>query len=99
MRLTANQVDAIRAAADEVFGPGVEVWLFGSRTDDHRRGGDIDLLIRPAGAPPKASVVEKLRFLGLLERRIGERKVDVVIETRDDPRPIVRVAHDTGIRL
>lgn len=102
MRLTVEQINAIRKTASEVFGEPSDVWLFGSRADDRKRGGDIDLLIRPPHrqADDTAQLWQcKLRFLGLLERRIGERKVDVVIETPDDSRPIVRVAHQTGIRL
>jgi uncharacterized protein len=99
MRLTPNQIAAIRASANEVFGPSVDVWLFGSRVDDHKRGGDIDLLIRAADMQAHSLLVSKLRFLGLLEQRLGERKVDVVIEMEGDTRPIVRVAHETGVRL
>lgn len=45
------------------------------------------------------SLASKVRFLNKLEGRIGERKVDVVVEATDDPRPIVRVAHETGVLL
>lgn len=99
MRLTPEQIVAIRISANEVFGLGVQVWLFGSRVDDRKRGGDIDLLVRPAATHIKPSLASKVRFLNKLERRIGERKVDVVVETADDPRPIVRVAHETGVLL
>lgn len=99
MRLTPNQITAIRTSASEVFGQDVEVWLFGSRVDDSRRGGDIDLLIRPAECDTASLLLSKVRFLGALEQRLGERKVDVVIETTGDTRPIVRVAHETGVRL
>ena len=34
-------------AAREVLPHGSRVLLFGSRTDDSRRGGDIDLLVEP----------------------------------------------------
>lgn len=34
MRLTQEQVSAIRISADEVFGQNAKVWLFGSRVDD-----------------------------------------------------------------
>lgn len=43
MRLTGTERDAIRACAERVFGPACVVRLFGSRVDDARRGGDIDL--------------------------------------------------------
>jgi len=99
MRLTQEQIDAIRNSVHEVFGPGAQVWLFGSRVDERRRGGDIDLLVRPATTHTKPSLASKVRFLNKLERRIGERKVDVVVEVADDSRPIVRVAHETGVLL
>ncbi len=45
MRLTPTQIDAIKNAAHAVLGEGAQVSLFGSRVDDARRGGDIDLYI------------------------------------------------------
>jgi predicted nucleotidyltransferase len=48
MRLSAHERDVIREAAAEVFGPDVRVMLFGSRVDDSRRGGDIDLFVEPS---------------------------------------------------
>lgn len=39
MRLSSEQVEIIRTIARETFGPDVRVWLFGSRVDDHRKGG------------------------------------------------------------
>ncbi|MCK2088230.1 nucleotidyltransferase domain-containing protein [Thauera aromatica] len=99
MRLSPEQISAIRQSALDVFGDGTSVWLFGSRTDDSKRGGDIDLLIAPPALSSEERLLRKIRFLARLERRLGERKVDVVIESPNDTRPIVRVAHETGLRL
>jgi predicted nucleotidyltransferase len=97
MRLTSQQIASIRHAADEAFGPNTRVTLFGSRVDDNKRGGDIDLLIQPTRVDQP--LARRLRFLGLLERDLGERKIDVVIESPDDRRPIVQVARETGLAL
>ena len=97
MRLPPEQTEAIRQAAHQAFGVGTDVWLFGSRVDDNKRGGDIDLLLRPQ--QPDQAMTRKLKLLRLLEQQLGERKIDILIETPDDPRPIVRVAHETGVRL
>ena len=100
MRLTAEQIAIIRRSTEEVFGADAKVWLFGSRVDDSKRGGDIDLLIRPE-LPLTAgeSLLAKLRFLGKLERGLGERKIDVVVEGPQDQRPIVAQAHREGVPL
>ncbi len=97
MRLTREQAEAIRQAARQAYGEGTEVWLFGSRVDDNARGGDIDLLLHPQLSDH--ALARKLEFLRLLERQLGERKIDVLIEAPDDPRPIVRIARATGVRL
>ncbi|WP_457560326.1 nucleotidyltransferase domain-containing protein [Caminibacter sp.] len=46
MRLSENQVKIILKVINEIFGE-VEVYLFGSRLDDSKRGGDIDLFVIP----------------------------------------------------
>ena len=52
--------------------------LFGSRTRDDLRGGDIDLLIELAEpTPDKLSV--SLRAGARLQMAIGERKIDVLV--------------------
>ena len=98
MRLTAEQAEVIRIAVHEVYGEDSLLWLFGSRVDDERRGGDIDLLVRPDTSGGYA-LMDKIRLLGKLERGLGERKIDIVIETADDQRTIVKIAHERGIPL
>ncbi len=97
MRLTDEQIASIRQAAATAFGAETCVTLFGSRVDDNQRGGDIDLLIQPTQSDQLLR--RKLRFLALLEHELGERKIDVVVEYPDDQRPIVSVAHETGVVL
>jgi predicted nucleotidyltransferase len=99
MRLSTDQIQAIRQAANATFGENTAVWLFGSRADDSKRGGDIDLLVRPTAAAAEQPFAKKIKMLSLLERQLGERKIDLVIEQPDDPRPIVMVAHTTGIQI
>ena len=45
MRLREDAVDAIKRAVETRFGPSARVFLFGSRLDDTKSGGDIDLLV------------------------------------------------------
>lgn len=99
MRLTPDQQAAIRAVASEVFGASAGVWLFGSRAHDSKKGGDIDLLICPSLQETDKLFDRKIRFLAQLERHVGERKIDVVIEMPNDTRPIVAIAHATGVQI
>jgi len=76
-------------AAQASFGRGTAVWVFGSRVDDTKKGGDIDLLVRPQSAAAEEPFAKKIKMLTLLERILGERKIDIVVEQASDARPIV----------
>ena len=98
MSLNEKQVQSIKAALEVSYGPDAEVWLFGSRTDDALRGGDIDLLVR--NAPEGENWFKcKIKFQVEMEKRLGERRIDVVVEKTGDERLIVRNACENGIRL
>ncbi|WBH17735.1 nucleotidyltransferase domain-containing protein [Sphingomonas radiodurans] len=84
MRLKPRDIDAIKTAAREVFGPTATVRLFGSRVDDQLRGGDIDLLIE--ADPATETEWERVgAFRDVLFRHIDEQKVDVVLVERGQP--------------
>lgn len=99
MRLTPEEIEIIRDGVKHVFGAQGAVWLFGSRTDDARRGGDIDLYIEAPCSHEQAVIREGLLYAYLL-RRLGEQRIDIVVHPSDtEPRPIDRQARQTGIRL
>lgn len=77
MRLTDNDKKAIKETFFEIFEDG-KIYLFGSRADDTKRGGDIDLYISPSSKTRLA--LKKIDFLVALKQKIGEQKIDVVID-------------------
>jgi predicted nucleotidyltransferase len=95
MRLTHDQIQAIKQSAQEVFGSTVEVFLFGSRVDDTKKGGDIDLYIK---AQNDNDFAHKIKFLVALEQKIGEQKIDVILAVNKNM-PIEQQALSTGILL
>jgi predicted nucleotidyltransferase len=101
MRLDQDQIATIRRSARELYGNNAHVWLFGSRVDDNRRGGDIDLYVEPEIQNPAMLVEAKLRFLMELHRQFGEQKIDVVIHRAGckEDLPIYRIARETGVQL
>ena len=46
MRLSKKEIQIILRVAKEIYGEGVEVYLFGSRLNDEKKGGDINLQVR-----------------------------------------------------
>jgi predicted nucleotidyltransferase len=82
MRLTENQILAINQIAKVHFGNSVKVYLFGSRVDNNRKGGDIDLLIK-SNQTTLLTLKNKILFLIDLKSRIGERKIDVVFDIKN----------------
>lgn len=82
MRLTVKQIVAIHQTAKKHFGTSAKVYLFGSRVDDDRKGGDIDLLIK-SDETTLLTFNNKIQFLVDLKSKIGDRKIDVVFDIKN----------------
>ena len=95
MRLTKHEIEQTIRIAKEIYGESVRVYLFGSRTDDTKRGGDIDLLVRTSSE--KKGVLARIRMIARLKYVLGDQKIDVIGDHEDSW--IVNEALATGIRL
>jgi len=82
VRLSNYEIRTIKDLSKEIFGE-CEVYVFGSRLRE-KKGGDIDLFIRPKN---KENLFEKrLKLAAKLESILG-KPVDVVVD-RGKNRPI-----------
>lgn len=99
MRLTQQQVAALNQLAHELGGDDAIVHIFGSRLDDHGRGGDLDLMLelhRPVANPALLAA----RFSAKASRLMQGRKVDVLLAAPNLMRlPIHGVVFSEGHRL
>ena len=99
MRLTADQVLAIRQTAQRVLGVGARVSVFGSRALDQAKGGDIDLFFE-TDAPLENRAKVLCQLHGALTLALGERKIDVILKDANTPHaPVFELAKRNGIRL
>ena len=100
MRLDAEQAGWIADAVREHFGPQVQVRLFGSRLDDARRGGDIDLFIDGFDGDAADALRRRVALLVALKDRLGDQHIDVVVaRTRGPHLTIHDVARAEGALL
>ena len=76
MRLQNEEIQTIIRIAKEIYGDGVKVFLFSSRLDDKKKGGDIDLLIRTENE--KKGVLARIRMLSRLKLDLGDQKIDII---------------------
>ncbi len=93
MRLSKFEIDTIKQGV-RTLDPQARVYLFGSRADDNKRGGDIDLLILSERLKP----IDKIKLKALIFKKLDEQKIDIVI-SKDAKRPFVQLALDQGVPL
>lgn len=100
MRLQDKEVQAIQQSFSSCFGSDDHLWLFGSRVDDAKKGGDIDLYIQ-THLPAEDAYHKRRNFVIDLWDKIGEQKIDVVVHLIDTDfhLPIYDVAKEEGVIL
>lgn len=99
MRLSTNEQRLIKQSCINVFSDNSKIFVFGSRVDDAKKGGDLDLYIIPNMNISLENLYDKkIEFLSKLQLYLGEQKIDVVV-SKDKNRSIEKEALATGIEL
>jgi predicted nucleotidyltransferase len=98
MRLTPFQRQSILELSHKHFGDNCAAYLFGSRTNNELKGGDIDLLIE-SDFNRQVDYTKRLAFRSDLKCQIGDQKIDVIFAMPGDVRPIVQEARREMVRL
>ncbi len=103
MRLTPKQIQRLKNAVAHHFGKSACIWVFGSRLDDRRRGGDYDFYMEPPKSDADEIVADKLKVLADLHANpeFEGEKIDLVIRSAV-PGPeltIYKVAKEQGVQL
>ena len=96
MRLSPEQARMIKATIERIFDPSAQVWLFGSRVDDQRRGGDVDLYVEARNP----ELLQELRCKIGLEEAL-DLHVDLIVRKpgKGKDHPIHHIAKSEGVRL
>ncbi len=100
MRLTDFQKTKIKEIVLSLFGSDTELYLFGSRVDDTKKGGDIDLLVKAPYSGIEAESIT-VKAITKIQFAIGDQKIDMVVtpDAEADSRLVVKEALRTGVRM
>ncbi len=97
IRLNEEEIQIIKNTAKRIFGENISIYIFGSRTDLTKKGGDIDILII---SNKEISLKKELKFLAELELQGIERKCDLLtINGNTKIKGIYKTAMETGVRI
>jgi predicted nucleotidyltransferase len=93
MRISDYEKNSIVNAVSEVDSEA-PIWLFGSRTDDNKKGGDIDIAV----LSKRIGVMEKIRIKKAICDKIGEQKIDLLVSSHGNE-AFFKFAAKEGLRL
>lgn len=95
MRIEKDKIDFFKKEIKKYL-QDFKLYLFGSRVDDNKKGGDIDILIL---SDQLLSRKEKRLIKIEFYNRFGYQKLDLVHFRFDDPSPFKELALMEGVEL
>ena len=95
MRLADEKIRLLKSTILSIL-PGAKVYLFGSRVDDNKKGGDIDILII---ADRTLNFIEEGQIERNFFKHYGSQKLDLVSFKETDKTPFKTVALMNAIQL
>jgi predicted nucleotidyltransferase len=87
MRLHPKQINLLKDTL-KTISSSAKLYLFGSRVDDNKKGGDIDLLV-----VSKDMTKKDLRYLRIeFFKHFGEQKIDIVLDDGEFNNPFKNIS-------
>jgi predicted nucleotidyltransferase len=92
MRISSEAANQALSIISQQFGDDAMVWLFGSRANDAKRGGDVDIYVESDSSDLMQKVKCQSQLVDLFDLN-----VDLIVG--NGSQPIHRIAKETGVRL
>ncbi|MHB1697461.1 MAG: nucleotidyltransferase domain-containing protein [bacterium] len=106
MRINKYQANNIKQLAMDYFGSGSNIYIFGSRADDFKKGGDIDIYVECNLKVSHEEIAKKrVDYVLDIQKQLGEQKIDLIVNNfafKDKSYyniKIFQVALNKGIKL
>jgi predicted nucleotidyltransferase len=85
MRLEKDQIEVLKNKLSELSS-NAKLYLFGSRIDDTKKGGDIDLLVVSDKLSKKDLRYLRIEFF----KYFGEQKLDIILDNGKFQNPFIK---------
>lgn len=85
MRLSQEQIEVLKNRL-KTLSLNAKLYLFGSRVDDTKKGGDIDLLVVSDEITKKDLRLLRVEFF----KYFGEQKLDIVLDNGEFKNPFTK---------
>jgi len=93
VRLKPDDIKKIKEAVHE-YDKDAGIYIFGSRADLTKKGGDLDILVISKNILP----IQR-RFIKInMYKMLGEQKIDIIV-TEEINSPFLKMVLQTGVRL
>lgn len=94
MRLKKEEIEVLKNTLYKLSNEA-KIYLFGSRVDDNKRGGDIDLLIISKKLTKRDLRKLRTEFF----KHFGEQKIDIVLDDGTMKNPFVKIIFKKAVQL
>jgi len=94
VRLSAEEIDILKSKLKELSAEA-KLYLFGSRTDETKKGGDIDLLVVSKELTKKDLRLLRIDFF----KHFGEQKMDIVLDDGKFSDPFHKMIYQKAVLL
>lgn len=103
MRIAVDQLSIMKTLSRRYFGEDAKLWLFGSRVDDEKKGGDYDFLIETSLTNPDEIISRKIDMIAQLQSSdpFEDEKIDIIIKRQQSSydMPIYHIAKNEGVQI
>jgi predicted nucleotidyltransferase len=94
MRLSNKEIKVLKDTLKTISNEA-KIYLFGSRVDNNKRGGDIDLLVVSKKITKKDLRKLRVEFF----KNFGEQKLDIVLDDGSFKEPFIQMIVKEAIEL
>jgi len=94
MRLSEQEISVLKSTL-RARSTEAELYLFGSRVDDTKRGGDIDLLVVANDMTPRDLRHIRIEFF----KHFGEQKLDILLDNGTFKDPFTHLIRQKAVLL